>query len=209
MYSEKNWGSSFPTKWYWIQCNSFIGYDGSSSSGSNKSRLTLTAGGGIRKLSLFGLKRTEDLGMIGIHYNGTFYENVPWTGEMEWDIDPWGRWNFKGRCTSGKRLFEVDVKASCDLDAGVMLRVPTKDYGLEYMCRDTFEGSVSLSLYELEYCKREKDYVRRTDVPPIIENAMSHNCAVEVGGPWDQTWKSKSKMNKLLKLLVKIPYLIS
>ncbi len=213
-YIEKNWGSSFPTKWYWIQCNSFSfnHHDDENINDQNKNqtRLSLTAGGGIRTLSFLGgkVKKTENLGMVGIHYNGTFYENVPWTGDMEWDIDTWGRWNFKGRCTSGKRLFEVEVNATCDLDSGVMLRVPTKEYGLEYMCRDTFEGTVSLSLFELEYCRKSKDYVRRRDVPPIIDNAVSHNCAVEVGGPWNERWKSSSNMNKLLKFLVKIPYLI-
>jgi tocopherol cyclase len=219
-YVEKNWGSSFPTKWYWIQCNSFIGYYNGTSTGSTgissnssnhkETRLSLTAGGGIRTLSFLGgrMKKTENLGMVGIHYNGTFYENVPWTGDMEWDIDTWGRWNFKGRCTSGKRLFEVEVNATCDLDSGVMLRVPTKEYGLEYMCRDTFEGTVTLSLFELEYCRQTKGYVRRPDVPPIIDNAISHNCAVEVGGPWNERWKSNSKMNKFLKFLVKLPYLI-
>lgn len=204
-YVEKNWGSSFPTKWYWIQCNSFHGFDDE----NNHSRLSLTAGGGVRKLSFFGLKKTENLGLVGIHYNGTFYENVPWTGDMEWDIDTWGRWNFKGRCTSGKRLFEVIVNASCDLDAGVMLRVPTEECGLEYMCRDTFEGRVQLSLYELTYCKQRKDYVRRDDIPPILKDAISDNCAVEVGGPWHEPWKADSKMNKLMKSLVRIPYLIS
>lgn len=211
--SEKNWGSSFPTKWYWIQCNSFIGYNDENhyndNNTINRKRLALTAGGGIRKLSLFGFQRTEDLGLIGIHYNGVFYENVPWTGEMQWDIDPWGRWNFNGRCTSGKRLFEVVVRATCELDDGVMLRVPTENYGLSLGCRDTFEGRVSLSLYELEYCKERKDYVRKKNVPPVIDNAISNNCAVEVGGgPWDYTWNSSSKMNRLLKFLVKIPYLI-
>ena len=156
------------------------------------------------------IRRTENLGMIGIHYNGTFYENVPWMGDMEWDIDPWGRWNFNGRCTSGHRLFEVVVQATCHDDAGVLLRVPTKEHGLKFMCKDTFEGQVSLSLYELEYSKDVNGYVRKVGVPPIIDNAMSNDCAVEVGGwPWDKSWKSRSKMNRLLKFLVKIPYYFS
>ena len=213
LYSEKNWGSSFPTKWYWIQCNSFIGYgNDNDNDNDNKKRLSLTAGGGKRKVSLLNglISKEEDLGLVGIHHNGIFYENVPWTGTMEWDIDIWGKWNFNGKCTTGKRLFEVVVNATCDDDAGVMLRVPTKEYGLEYMCRDTFEGSVSLSLYELVYCRDVNDYVRRDDVPPIIDNAISHSCAVEVGGgPWSSPWKSKSKMNRILKFLVKIPYLIN
>jgi len=33
-YAEKNWGGAFPSKWYWVQCNSFDGYE----------RLSVTAG---------------------------------------------------------------------------------------------------------------------------------------------------------------------
>ena len=206
-YVEKNWGSTFPTNWYWIQCNAFEGCD---DNGRSVDRLTLTAGGGIRLLSLLGMKKSEDVGMVGIHYNGTFYENVPWTGEMEWDIDTWGSWKFNGRCTTGKRLFEVVVKADCDTDDGVMLRVPTKENGLEFRCRDTFRGRVRLSLYELEYSKVARDYVRKTNTVPILENAFSHNCAVEVGGtPWEEKWKAKSNMNKILKRLVKLPYIFN
>lgn len=65
-YAEKNWGGSFPKSWYWAQCNSFDGHP----------ELAVTAGGGRRLLPFFG--KTEDLGMIGIHFNGTFYEAVPW-----------------------------------------------------------------------------------------------------------------------------------
>ena len=55
--------------WYWVQCNSFEGYSG---------RLAVTTGGGRRKLPLLGKFKTEDLGMIGIHFDGEFYEAVPW-----------------------------------------------------------------------------------------------------------------------------------
>ncbi len=24
-YAEKNWGGGFPSKWHWVQCNSFNG----------------------------------------------------------------------------------------------------------------------------------------------------------------------------------------
>ena len=60
---------SFPISWYWVQCNAFENYLGN---------LAVTAGGGRRKLPFMGKFTTEDLGMIGIHYNGTFYEAVPW-----------------------------------------------------------------------------------------------------------------------------------
>ncbi|KAL9188307.1 hypothetical protein ACHAXT_006685 [Thalassiosira profunda] len=83
-YGEKNWGGAFPIKWYWAQCNSFYG----------EPDLAFTAGGGIRQLPFSFLpgKQTETLGLIGIHYEGIFYEIVPWTGEMEWEVWPWGRW---------------------------------------------------------------------------------------------------------------------
>jgi len=208
-YGEKNWGGSFPSKWYWVQCNSFHGYTPSSSISSsnddysnNNNRLSVTAGGGVRKTP-FG---EENLGMISIHYNGIFYENVPWTGEMEWETT-WGKWNFIGRCTSGERLFEVEVEAECDPQSGLLLRVPKANKGLDYGCRDSFAGKVRLSLYELRYDQAKKEYVR-SDKTPIIDNATSDSCAVEIGGgSYHDTWKAKSRMNKILKTFVRLPYL--
>ena len=75
-YAEKNWGAALPSKWYWTQCNSFDGYD----------QLSVTAGGGIRKVP-FG--QQESLGMVSVHYNGIFYEAVPWTGSMSWNVSTW------------------------------------------------------------------------------------------------------------------------
>jgi len=128
-YGEKNWGGAFPIKWYWAQCNSFDKYPD----------LAFTAGGGIRQLPFSFLpgKRTETLGLIGIHYEGQFYEIVPWTGEMEWEVDPWGRWEFKGRCTDAKqeRQFEAEIVATTDEGvSGVKLRAPTKDQGMVREC---------------------------------------------------------------------------
>lgn len=34
----------------------------------------------------------EDVGLIGIHWQGRFIELVPWNSEVSWEIDPWGRW---------------------------------------------------------------------------------------------------------------------
>ena len=124
-YGEKNWGGAFPIKWYWAQCNSFDDYPD----------LAFTAGGGIRQLPFSFLpgKRTETLGLIGIHYEGRFYEIVPWTGEMEWEVDSWGQWEFKGRCTDAKqeRQFEAEITAVTDETvSGVKLRAPTKDKGM-------------------------------------------------------------------------------
>ena len=127
-YGEKNWGGAFPIKWYWAQCNSF----------DDHPDLAFTAGGGIRQLPFSFLpgKRTETLGLIGIHYEGRFYEIVPWTGEMEWEVDPWGRWEFNGKCTDAKqeRQFEAKIIAVTDETvSGVKLRAPTKDQGMVRM----------------------------------------------------------------------------
>jgi tocopherol cyclase len=198
-YAEKNWGGSFPSKWYWVQCNSFEGY----TCPEGQSRLSLTAGGGIRKIP-FG--KTEELGMVCVHLNGSFYEAVPWTGDMEWNVDPWGSWSFSAKCTSGERLFEVQVTAKCE-EEGVVLRAPTPDLGLAYFCRDSFYANVELSLYEIYWDKEQKKHVRG---PAILENVRSlpKTGAVEIGGgPYWNSWRGKSKMKQPMKALVKLPYL--
>lgn len=200
-YAEKNWGGSFPLKWYWVQCNAF----------ENEPNLAVTAGGGIRKLPFLGGK-TEELGLVGVHYNNVFYEAVPWTGTMEWEVKEWGSWIFKGRCTSSlsDRLFEVELKATCDDDVpGIKLRAPTEKDGMAYFCRDSFYAKVTLSLYHLDYDSKTKSYVRSVDKPPIVDNAISYQGAVEVGGgPWWDTWKGKSDMKQPMKGMVKFPYFV-
>ena len=52
---------------------------------------------------------------------------------MEWEVEPWGKWNFRGRCTDKKqqRQFEAEIVAVTDDDVpGVLLRAPTKDEGM-------------------------------------------------------------------------------
>lgn len=201
-YGEKNWGGSFPIKWYWLQCNAF----------SKHKSLAVTAGGGIRKLPfLFG--KTEQLGLVGIHYENVFYETVPWTGTMEWEVHDWGHWRLTGRCTSkylSKKLFEVELIALCPPDVpGMKLRAPTETDGMVYFCRDSFYGNVTLSLYELEYDKDSRSYVRAKDKEPIIDQAVSDQCAVEIGGgPWWDIWKGKSVMKQPMKGMVKFPYVM-
>lgn len=29
---------------------------------------------------------------IGVHYDGIFYEFVPWNGVVNWEVAPWGSW---------------------------------------------------------------------------------------------------------------------
>eukprot|EP00984_Skeletonema_dohrnii_P007999 scaffold2944_cov155-Skeletonema_dohrnii-CCMP3373.AAC.16 len=201
-YGEKNWGGAFPTKWYWSQCNSFDDYPD----------LSFTAGGGIRILPFSFLpgKRTETLGLIGIHYQGSFYEFVPWTSESEWEVDPWGTWKFRGRCTDNKggKQYEADIVVTTEEDVpGVLLRAPTKDEGMQYFCRDSGFGNAVVSLWEMEWDDNARDYIRSPNKPPLIDKATSRQCTVEVGGgPWWTTWKVKSQMSPILKKLIRLPY---
>lgn len=37
----------------------------------------------------------EDVGLIGIHWQGKFIELVPWNAGVTWEIEPWGQWKVK------------------------------------------------------------------------------------------------------------------
>lgn len=191
-YAEKNWGAAMPTKWYWTQCNSFHDYQ----------QLSVTAGGGIRKIP-FG--KEEALGMVSVHYNGTFYEAVPWAGEMEWEVEKWGKWKLTGRSTTDtENPFEVEYISTCGADKGTIIMAPTVDEGMIPFANDSFEADATLSLWSLEWDEKRKQFARC--YPPIIDEAKSSQGAVEVGGPWSARWKETSKMNRVLKKLVRLPY---
>lgn len=125
-YSEKNWGRSFPEKWFWVNCNSF----------SETVGLAITAGGGRRKV----LATTEEVGMIGIHYRDKFYEFVPWNSQVRWQIQPWGEW----RIQASNGDFQVEIVGTTD-NPGTMVYTPT-DTGLVMCCRDTLKGLLSIDL---------------------------------------------------------------
>ena len=125
-YSEKNWGTSFPKKWFWINCNSFL----------DRGDLAITAGGGIRQV----LWWTEAVGLIGIHYRGKFYEFAPWNSQITWDIKPWGQWQM----FAVKDNYSVTLTGTTSLP-GTYVRTPTAR-GLVFNCRDTTKGKLSLEL---------------------------------------------------------------
>ncbi|NJM88715.1 MAG: tocopherol cyclase [Hydrococcus sp. RU_2_2] len=154
-YSEKNWGRSFPQKWFWINCNSFI----------NEPDLALTAGGGKRKV----LWWMESVGLICLHYQGKFYEFVPWNSQVTWKVEPWGKWEMQAR----NDRFEVKLIGKSDR-AGTWVRVPTED-GLCFRCRDTMNGQLTLELREID--------------GKMLLKAETELCGLEIGGaPWDETW---------------------
>ncbi|HEY9853736.1 MAG TPA: tocopherol cyclase family protein [Leptolyngbyaceae cyanobacterium] len=159
-YSEKNWGGAFPQKWFWVNCNSF----------DNQPDLALTAGGGRRGV----LWWMESVAMIGIHYRGKFYEFVPWNSQVTWNIQPWGKWQMQAK----KPGYEVELTATTNL-TGTPLRAPTET-GLEFACRDTMLGNLTLELRELIGSKSK-----------IILKATSSLSGLETGGgPWDNPWHS-------------------
>lgn len=154
-YSEKNWGSSFPQKWFWLNCNSF----------DQLSDLALTAGGGIRQV----LWWQESVALVGIHYQGKFYEFAPWNSQISWQIEPWGKWCMQAKSPEYSVILEGTTTSS-----GTYVRTPTAQ-GLVFNCRDTTQGKLSLKL-----CSQ-------TD--KIIIEATTNLAGLEIGGaPWDNTW---------------------
>jgi tocopherol cyclase len=160
-YGEKNWGGAFPKKWFWINCNSF----------EDETNLALTAGGGRRGV----LWWMESVAMIGLHYQGKFYEFVPWNSQVDWEIQPWGRWQMQARNLN----YEIELTGTTHLP-GTPLRAPTVD-GLKFCCQDTMQGQLNLELRELNGGKSQ-----------IILKAQSFLCGLEVGGgSWDNSWQSR------------------
>lgn len=132
-YAEKNWGGGFPSKWIWVQCNTF-----------DVPGLSITAVGARRQLILGVPGVEEDVGMLGIHLpDGTFLELVPWAGQVEWNADPWGKWQIWARA----RGYEALLEASCTPEAGTVLRAPTANNGLAPHCKDTFFGKARLRIW--------------------------------------------------------------
>jgi len=195
-YAEKNWGGGFPSKWHWIQCNTFDGQPG----------LSVTAVGARRALLLgadgLGLGE-EDVGLIGVTCpGGEFIELVPWNSELEWDVDPWGRWWVKAVSDQ----YEAVVEAQCEKDAGTVLRAPTIAQGLAPFCKDTFNGRARLRVWRrtARGPGGGSGAGSRTNTPFI--DAVTTSAALEVGGgPWWAAWSAKAAMKEPFKTLVQLP----
>ncbi len=148
-YGEKNWGGAFPERWFWINCNAFDG----------ASDLSLTAVGGRRKVLGFG----ESVGLIGVHYQGIFYEFVPWNSQIRWEVSPWGNWLMNAQ----NQEFEIVLRGTT-LRQGTLLRAPTQR-GLDFCCRETLKGDLFLQL-------------RSRSSSTVIIEANSSLAGLEVGG---------------------------
>ncbi|CAK0735183.1 hypothetical protein CVIRNUC_000540 [Coccomyxa viridis] len=181
-YAEKNWGAGFPKKWFWIVSTGFEGEPDAS----------LTCVGARRGLlQLPGVE--EDVGMVGIHWRGQFIELVPWNGEVQWDVEPWGSWRVYARNAEYEALVEAKCKSP-----GTPLRAPTADRGLDVFCRDSFFGQVRLRVW-----RRVANGAQQQE---LLCDLSSKRGAVEVGGgPWWSTWSAQAKMREPLKTLVSLP----
>lgn len=157
-YSEKNWGRSFPQKWFWLNCNAFEGVPD----------LALTAGGGRRQV----LTWMESVAMVGVHHGGRFYEFVPWNARVTWHISPWGYWHM--RCDRPDYVVEVTGTTSLP---GIPLRAPTHE-GMAFCCRDTALGDLSLKLWQR----------RGGELDLIVAATSTQAGLEVGGGPWDEPW---------------------
>lgn len=160
-YGEKNWGGAFPKKWFWLNCNAFAG----------EPDLALTAGGGRRSV----LGWMESVAMVGIHYRGMFYQFVPWNSQVNWEIQPWGYWQMSAQTDR----YTVELTGTTT-QPGTPLRAPTEQ-GLDFCCRDTMNGHVTLELRTRSNPGRSQRIFR----------AESRLCGLETGGgPWTGVWRS-------------------
>ena len=156
VYAEKNWGGAFPAKWFWLQCNAF----------EHEPSLSITAAAGVREVLVW----KENVGLIGIHHQGQFYEFLSYKTDFTWQVDPWGFWQLTA-CSYQHRVV-LTGKAT---DEGAYVRVPTRE-GMRFLCRDTTHGELRVQLWEAASNK------------PVID-AVSHLAGLEVGGkPWDESW---------------------
>ena len=167
-YAEKNWGGAFPSKWFWVQCNAF----------ADEPTLSITAAGGVREVLVW----QENVGLIGIHHQGQFYEFISTKCAFTWEVDPWGVW----RLTASSYQYRVELMGRA-VDEGAYVRVPTRE-GLQFLCRDTTHGELQVRLWE-KSVGRGAFGDTAGGKETLILDASSQLAGLEVGGgPWDERW---------------------
>ena len=125
-YAEKNWGRSFPERWFWLNCNYF----------DDIPNLALTAAGGKRGV----LWWSESVALIGLHHQGDFYEFAPWNAKLNWKVQPWGNWQLEA--SNSKYYIEILGNTT---HPGTWVKTPTSG-GLISCCRDTTRGDLAIKL---------------------------------------------------------------
>lgn len=227
VYSEKNWGGQFPSKWFWLQCNTWCSVDGyEQSDGNDESSeesseesgngrgdgvsgsrglggiISLTCAGGRRGVPIVG---EEEVAMIALHTeedlggatNGRFH---PFPN-VRWTMGPWGCWRAEGSFEEMRVLIE----ASCDpaADPGVLVAVPTAE-GMVDGSRETFEGKLRVRMWRCnDEGGRQRDSPAATGGETLLVDAHSVRCALELGGgPWEHAWQGECKVNDLARAVL-------
>jgi len=151
VYAEKNWGCSFPSRWFWLQTNHFPDHPS----------LSVTAAAGERLV----LGRPEEVGLIGVHHQGSFYEFAPGHSTIiTWDVARWGHWRLQA--SNSKYWLELLGKTE---DKGSLVHTPTAQ-GLQLNCRDTTRGHLRLRLGKIGQS--------------LMVQGESQTAGLEVGGNW-------------------------
>ncbi|CAN8074357.1 unnamed protein product [Agarophyton chilense] len=128
VYCEKNWGRSFPRRWWWVQANAF----------KDEPDLCILALGAVRNV----LFRSETIGMISVHYKGKMYEFAPWACEyVKWDVDEWGSWKASAKALAGhEMIIEAYTK-----EPPVQVLGPSTG-GMVFNVRDCSRGELTATL---------------------------------------------------------------
>lgn len=150
VYAEKNWGRSFPSRWFWLQANYF----------PDHSDLSVTAAAGERMV----WNSSEEVGLIGIHHQGKFYEFGPGNSILTWNVSRWGHWQL----TASNDKFWVELSGHTE-DTGILVSTPTAQ-GLQLNCRDTIRGNLCLKLGNIHQ--------------GLIVTAETKTAGLELGGNW-------------------------
>lgn len=159
-YCEKNWGRSFPQRWFWLQCNAFNQTDD----------LSLTAVGTDRQ----GPYSPSQIALIGVHHQNQFYEFVPWNATFTWQVDAWGDWYLR----ADRFNYRVELKARAHRP-GVPLRTPAQE-GMVYRCRHTTQGQIRLNLW----------YRQRGGLILLLRATSHQAALEVGGDPWSGPWCS-------------------
>ena len=135
-----------------------------------------TATGARRSLLAGGaLEREEDVGLVGIHFNGEFW---PFP-EVEWTVAPWGAWRVTA--SYADRGTSCTIEAETD-DEGCAVRVPSKS-GMVDGARETYRGTLRVTMF---------------DKGRGVVSATTRHACLETGGEFDAEWAAASAMTALL-----------
>jgi len=129
LYAEKNWGVSFPLKWFWLQCHSFS---------ECHEPINLVSAGAVRWV----MGRMTQVAMIALWWHGKVYAFLPENSDLWVSVSPWGSW-----CVQGyNSIYRMEIEAIAPCPP-TPVAVPTQN-GRDFRCRDTGRGILQLSLWQ-------------------------------------------------------------